>query len=78
MDAEGMQAFVESLRGEIPDAEVERLMGLTPATYLGIAPVLARRVVEAADAGGEGPRSLAFTPPTPENRGASADPFYRP
>ena len=72
-----MQAFVESLRGEIPEAEVERLMGLTPATYLGIAPVLARRVVGVGGAS-PGAGSLAYTPPTADNRGKSADPFYKP
>ena len=77
VDAEGMQAFVESLRGEIPEAEVERLMGLTPATYLGIAPVLARRVVGVGGAS-PGAGSLAYTPPTADNRGKSADPFYKP
>ena len=66
-----MKNFVESLRGEIPDAEVERLMSLTPSTYLGIAPALARRVVGAS-------RPLGFTPPTANNKGKTADPFYKP
>eukprot|EP00941_MAST-03F_sp_MAST-3F-sp1_P003002 g3002.t1 len=41
---EKMQNFVESLRGHIPDDEVDALLVLTPQTYIGAAPQLARAV----------------------------------
>eukprot|EP00939_MAST-03C_sp_MAST-3C-sp1_P004115 g4115.t1 len=44
IDREKMQDFVRSLEGEIPDAEIERLLSLTPASYIGVAPELARSV----------------------------------
>jgi adenylosuccinate lyase len=44
LGAEKMRAFVESLRGEIPCEEVERLLRLRPETYVGVAPELARAV----------------------------------
>jgi adenylosuccinate lyase len=42
IDAAGVQAFIRTL--EIPDADKQRLLALTPATYTGIAPQLADRV----------------------------------
>jgi len=39
-----MQAFVEPLRWELPDDEIERLLALTPANYTGYAAQLAREV----------------------------------
>ena len=42
VDAEGMRAFVETL--EIPADAKERLMELTPGTYIGAAAKLAREV----------------------------------
>jgi len=44
VDGAKMQAFVESLRGELPDDEIERLLALTPANYTGYAAQLAREV----------------------------------
>jgi adenylosuccinate lyase len=44
IDQKKMQDFVLSLKGQIPDKEIERLMDLTPATYLGVAEDLAREV----------------------------------
>jgi len=40
MDRGSMREFIGSL--ELPEAEKERLLELTPATYLGLAPDLAR------------------------------------
>jgi adenylosuccinate lyase len=42
IDAKAMHEFIASL--DLPPAEKERLLRLEPATYLGLAPVLARRV----------------------------------
>ena len=70
VDAQGMHDFVESLRGSIPDEEVERLSQLTPSTYIGIAPELARGVQRTAQNG-----NLDFKEPSGD---ASADPFYNP
>ena len=42
IDKQAMREFIASL--ELPEAEKERLLDLEPATYLGLAPVLARRV----------------------------------
>ena len=70
VDAEGMYAFVESLRGSIPDEEVERLFQLTPSTYVGMAPELAKRIGH-----GSGGKKFDFTPPSGD---ASSDPFYNP
>jgi adenylosuccinate lyase len=39
IDAAGVQAFIRTL--EIPEADKQRLLALTPATYTGIAPQLA-------------------------------------
>ncbi len=39
IDADGVRAFITSL--EIPDADKQRLLALTPATYIGLAPQLA-------------------------------------
>ena len=44
VDADSMRAFVESLRGDLPEAEVGRLLALTPANYIGEAANLARGV----------------------------------
>jgi len=44
LDQKAMQEFVKSLEGEIPQSEIERLLKLTPASYLGAAPELALRV----------------------------------
>ena len=44
IDQKKMQDFVLSLKGQIPDSEIERLMELTPATYLGVAETLAREI----------------------------------
>jgi adenylosuccinate lyase len=41
IDAESMREFIASL--ELPAAEKERLLRLTPATYVGLAPLLATR-----------------------------------
>ena len=41
--AEGMQAFVDGLAGEIPDAAKDELLKLTPHTYVGNAPDMARK-----------------------------------
>ena len=72
VDAQGMKDFVESLRGSIPDEEVERLFKLTPSTYIGIAPELARGVQRNQN----GERIvLDYTKPSGN---ASADPFYNP
>ena len=71
VDAQGMKSFIESLRGEVPDHEIDRLVTLTPSSYLGIAPELARRVVNTD-------HSLSFTAPSADNRAQSADPFYLP
>lgn len=71
VDAQGMKSFIESLRGEVPDHEIDRLVTLTPSTYLGIAPELARRVVKPDHA-------LGFTAPSVDNRAQTADPFYNP
>jgi len=43
MTREALQAFVRSLKG-IPEAERDRLLELTPATYIGKAAALARRI----------------------------------
>jgi len=42
IDKQAMREFIASL--DLPEAEKERLLGLEPATYLGLAPALARRV----------------------------------
>jgi len=42
MERESLHAFIRAL--EIPEAEKERLLGLTPATYLGLAAALAGRI----------------------------------
>jgi adenylosuccinate lyase len=42
IDRESMREFIASL--DLPSAEKDRLLGLEPATYLGLAPVLAHRV----------------------------------
>ncbi len=39
INADGVRAFITSL--EIPDADKQRLLALTPATYIGLAPQLA-------------------------------------
>ena len=44
IDQKKMQDFVLSLKDQIPDSEIERLMKLTPATYLGVAEALAEDV----------------------------------
>ena len=44
VDGTKMRAFVESLRGELPDHEIEALLALTPANYTGYAAQLAREV----------------------------------
>jgi len=44
LDSVQMKAFVESLRGEMPDDEIDRLLQLTPANYIGYAAELARQV----------------------------------
>ena len=44
VDAEGMRAFVESLSGEIPDDTKQRLLALTPASYIGAAAKLAKEI----------------------------------
>jgi len=46
VDAKSMQAFVETLRGEggLPDHEIEKLLALTPANYIGYASQLAKAV----------------------------------
>jgi adenylosuccinate lyase len=41
--AEGMQAFVDGLAGEIPNAAKDELLKLTPHTYVGNAPDMARK-----------------------------------
>jgi adenylosuccinate lyase len=41
MDKESMREFIASL--ELPPAEKERLLSLEPRTYVGLAPILARR-----------------------------------
>ena len=43
IDAAAIRAFVEGL--ELPPADKERLLALTPASYIGIAPALARKVM---------------------------------
>jgi adenylosuccinate lyase len=42
IDKEAMRAFIASL--DLPEVEKDRLLRLEPGTYLGLAPVLARRV----------------------------------
>jgi adenylosuccinate lyase len=42
VDANAMKAFIESL--EIPDAEKQRLIKMTPATYIGNAPEQAKKI----------------------------------
>ena len=42
MERESLHAFIRAL--EIPEAEKERLLALTPATYLGLAAALAGRI----------------------------------
>ncbi len=42
LDAEGMKTFIASL--EIPEAEKQRLMTLSPATYIGNAPEQAKKI----------------------------------
>jgi adenylosuccinate lyase len=42
IDAKAMREFIASL--DLPPAEKERLLRLEPATYVGLAPVLARGV----------------------------------
>jgi adenylosuccinate lyase len=42
IDAKAMREFIASL--DLPPAEKERLLRLEPGTYIGLAPVLARRV----------------------------------
>jgi adenylosuccinate lyase len=42
IDAKAMREFIASL--DLPPAEKERLLRLEPATYVGLAPVLARQV----------------------------------
>ena len=44
MDKETIRAFVESL--ELPLADKERLLAMTPSSYIGIAPELARVVIK--------------------------------
>ena len=44
IDQKKMQDFVLSLKDQIHDSEFERLMKLTPATYLGVAEALAKEV----------------------------------
>jgi adenylosuccinate lyase len=73
VDAEGMRTFVESLRGSIPDAEIERLFDLTPSTYIGEAERLAKAVNE-RDSNGKRLK-LDYTPPSGD---AFSDPFYDP
>jgi adenylosuccinate lyase len=41
MDGESMRAFIGAL--SLPEEDKRRLLGLTPATYVGLAPTLARR-----------------------------------
>jgi adenylosuccinate lyase len=41
MDQAAMRDFISSL--ELPAAERDRLLQLTPSSYLGLAPQLARR-----------------------------------
>jgi adenylosuccinate lyase len=41
MDEKSIRAFVQNL--PLPEDDKERLLQLTPASYLGLAPVLARR-----------------------------------
>lgn len=48
VDAESMRAFVEGLEG-IPDADKQALLELSPETYIGIAPELARGVKGASN-----------------------------
>lgn len=43
MDKETIRAFVESL--ELPEADKKRLLDMTPSSYIGIAPELARAVI---------------------------------
>jgi adenylosuccinate lyase len=43
MTRESLQGFIRSVKG-IPEAERERLLELTPATYIGKAAALARRI----------------------------------
>jgi adenylosuccinate lyase len=45
MDEHGMREFIASL--ELPAADKERLLQLTPGTYVGLAPLLASRRGEA-------------------------------
>jgi adenylosuccinate lyase len=42
IDKQAMREFIASL--DLPEAEKDRLLGLEPGTYLGLAPLLARRV----------------------------------
>ena len=42
VDAAGMQAFVQTL--DIPDDAKQRLLALTPASYIGAAAKLARAI----------------------------------
>jgi adenylosuccinate lyase len=42
MNKESMREFIASL--DLPDPEKDRLLRLEPGTYVGLAPVLARRV----------------------------------
>ena len=43
INRESLRAFIQSLKG-VPEAEIQRLLALTPATYIGKAVELARRV----------------------------------
>ena len=72
VDAEGMRSFVESLRGSMPDDEIERLFKLTPATYIGEAAQLARGVQKNSDGVRE---HVDYLPPTGDGK---SDPFYNP
>jgi adenylosuccinate lyase len=44
IDAASLRAFIERL--DLPPADKERLLNLTPATYVGLAPQLARRAAD--------------------------------
>lgn len=59
-DAAGIRAFVEKIaaEGQVPPAAAAELRALTPATYLGLAPQLARGVRAAIEAMG-----VAVPPP---------------
>jgi adenylosuccinate lyase len=44
IDEQGIRAFISSLA--LPAEETQRLLSLTPASYLGLAPALATRTPE--------------------------------